>query len=408
LLQEEDLAMPLDIVDPTSKMDYFAAATMLTKATVAGTDISQVGPIPFWQNVWPAAAGQPGFGAGGGAGCAPNAGGLPSSSFTATQAMYDLYSCFAFNETSALFYADLPQGFNGNDCAPACSTLSGSYGPYHVWDDQFSSLYGWRSIGNSNYHSLQLTLRKAMSSGLQFDVNYTFSKSIDIGSNAERINQFEGSGFASQVINSWSPGQLRSVSDFDMRHQINSNWVYELPVGRGRQFGGGMGKFTDAVVGGWGLSGIFHWTSGLPFTMGSGAGWSTNWELQGSAVEIANPGKVGVHRQANGPPTMWQDVSTSGQAYTAFRSPYPGESGQRNALRGPGYLELDAGLNKSWKLTESQSVKFAWEAFNVTNTPRFDAAQAAFQFSLVSGNFGAYTNTLSVPRVMQFSLRYEF
>jgi Carboxypeptidase regulatory-like domain len=409
LLQEEDLAMPLDLVDPTSKMDYFKAATMLTKASVAGTDVSQLAPIPFWENLWPGAAGNPGFGAGGGAGCAPNAGGLSPSSFTATQAMYDLYSCFAFNETSALFYADLPQGFNNGQCAPACSTLNGSTGPYHVWDDQFSSLYGWRSTGNSAYHSLQLTLRKAMSSGLQFDFNYSFSKSIDIGSNAERINQFEGSGFASQVINSWSPGQLRGVSDFDMRHQINSNWVYELPAGRGRRFGSGMGRFADAVLGGWGLSGIFHWTSGLPFTMSSGAGWSTNWELQGSAVETTNPGKVGVYRQTSGAsPTMWQDVSSGGQAHGAFRSPYPGESGQRNELRGPGYFEIDSGLYKTWKIREAQAVKFAWEVFNVTNTPRFDAAQAAFQFSLVGGNFGAYTNTLSVPRVMQFSLRYEF
>jgi hypothetical protein len=408
LLQEEDLAMPLDLVDPTSKMDYFSAATMFTKATVANTDIGAIAPIPFWEHLWPNAAGKPGFGVGGGAGCAPNAGGIPSSSFTATQAMYDLYSCFAYNETSALFYADLPQGFNGNDCAPACSTLSTGYGPFHAWDDQFSSLYGWRSIGNSSYNSLQLTLRKAMTAGLEFDFNYTFSKSIDIGSNAERINQFEGGGFASQIINSWSPAQLRSVSDFDMRHQINSNWVYELPFGKGRHFASG-GRVMNAVVGGWGLSGIFHWTSGLPFTMASGAGWSTNWELQGEAVEIANPGKVGVHHQASGPsPTMWQDVSTSGQAYSAFRSPYPGESGERNNLRGPGYLELDAGLNKSWKITEAQSVKFAWECFNTTNTPRFDAAQAAYQFALVYGNFGAYTNTLSVPRVMQFSLRYDF
>ena len=96
------------------------------------------------------------------------------------------------------------------------------------------------------------------------------------------------------------------------------------------------------------------------------------------------------------------------QASTAFRVPYPGESGQRNNLRGPGYMELDSGLYKSWKVTEGQTLKFAWEVFNVTNTPRFDAAQAAFQFGLTFGEFGAYTNTLSIPRVMQFGARYEF
>jgi hypothetical protein len=244
-----------------------------------------------------------------------------------------------------------------------------------------------------------------MSSGLQFDINYTYSKSIDLGSNAERINEFEGAGFFSQIINSWAPNQMRAVSDFDMKHQINANWVYELPFGRGRRFGGGANKLVDAILGGWGVSGIFHWTSGLPFSMSSGAGWSTNWEWEGASVQTGPTGKIGVFRDASGNPNMFQNPDT---AINAFRFPYPGESGQRNSLRGPGYLELDSGLFKSWTITEQQRLKFAWEAFNVTNTPRFDAAQGAYNFGLTFGNFGSYTNTLSLPRVMQFSLRYEF
>jgi Carboxypeptidase regulatory-like domain len=407
LLQEEDLAMPLDIVDPSSKMDYFTAATMLTKAANAGTPISQMAPIPYWEHLFPGAAGTAAnqiFG------CGSLPTGNLGANVTATQAMYGLFGCFAGNETTALFIADL-------DCYPACAQLPGQSAqqPFNYWDDQFSSLYAWRSIGNSVYNGLQLTLRHAMSAGLQFDLNYTYSKSIDIGSNAERINEFAGFGFASQVINSWAPSQLRAVSDFDMKHQFNSNWVYEFPLGRGRRFGSSMNKFAEAVFGGWGLSGIFHWTSGLPFTMGSGAGWSTNWQLQGAAVELRPVPKVGVHRDSGGNPNMFQDPSSvganpgncpSGGCY--FRFPYPGESGQRNNLRGPGYLELDNGLFKTWRVTEAQTLKFAWEAFNVTNTPRFDAAQAAFNFGLTFGEFGAYTNTLSVPRVMQFSLRYEF
>ena len=216
LLQEEDMAMPLDIVDPGSKMDYFTAATALTKAANAGTDINALAPIPYFENLFPGAHNQLGFGPPGGtvnhnnSGCAPGVD-FTNSNYTATQAMYDMYSCFAGNETTALFIADL-------DCLPACSQLAGQPTggqPFNFFDDQWSSLYAWRSIGNSAYNGLQLTLRHAMSSGLQFDFNYTFSKSIDIGSNAERINEFEGFGFGSQVINSWSPGQLRAVSDFD-------------------------------------------------------------------------------------------------------------------------------------------------------------------------------------------------
>jgi hypothetical protein len=401
LLQEEDLAMPLDIVDPASKMDYFAAATALTKAANAGTDISQLAPIPYWEHLFPAAVGSFGFGPGaGGLGCAPG-----NSSFagttTATQAMYDMYSCFAGNETTGLFVADFL-------CLPACAQLAGqtTQTPFNFFDDQWSSLYAWRSTGNSAYHGLQLTLRHAMSSGLQFDFNYTFSKSIDIGSNAERINEFEGFGFGSQVINSWAPNQLRAVSDFDTKHQINANWVYEVPFGRGRHFGSGVGKIADALIGGWGLSGIAHWTSGFPFSMGAGAGWPTNWQLQGQAVQTGKPGKIGVFLDSSGNPNMFKDTT---QASGAFRFPFPGESGQRNELRGPGFFEIDTGLSKTWKITEMQHAKFAWEVFNVTNSVRFDAAQSSNQFALSFGNFGAYSSpTLTKPRVMQLSLRYEF
>jgi hypothetical protein len=192
-------------------MDYFAAATLLTKATQAKTPINQLAKIPYWENLFPAAAGQLGFGAPGKSanlGCATG-NNVNATNYTATQAMYDMYSCFSFNETSALFFADLL-------CQPACSQLPGqsSSQANNFFDDQWSSLYSWRSIGNSSYHAGQFTLRHPTSHGFAFDLNYTYSKSIDIGSNAERINQFEGVGLGSQIINSWQPNALRSVSDF--------------------------------------------------------------------------------------------------------------------------------------------------------------------------------------------------
>src|SRR5207237_5040451 len=128
----------------------------------------------FWENIYTNAAGKPGFGLGGGLGCAPNASNIPSTSFSATQSMYDQFSCDAGNETTALLFADLPQGFNNGDCAPTCANT----GPWTFFDDQWSSLYSWRSIGNSAYNALQLNLKKAMSNGLQLDFGYTFSKSI--------------------------------------------------------------------------------------------------------------------------------------------------------------------------------------------------------------------------------------
>src|SRR5258708_29967947 len=98
-------------------MDYFAAATALTKAANAGTDISQLAPIPYWEHLFPAAAGSFGFGIGpGGLSCSP--GNLSfTGTTTATQAMYDMYSCFSGNETTGLFVADLA-------CLPAFVQLA--------------------------------------------------------------------------------------------------------------------------------------------------------------------------------------------------------------------------------------------------------------------------------------------
>jgi len=402
LLQEEDLAMPLDLVDPKSKTDYFSAMTQLSKAYNAGTDISSLAPIPYWENLFPGAAGQLGFGPPGSTanlGCAPGDS-ASATNYTATQAVYDMTSCYVGNETSALFNLDVP-----DLCVPSCSAL----GPYAYFDSQYSSLYGWRSIGSAAYNGLQLMLRHK-GHGLDFDVNYTYSKAMDAGSNAERINEFQGGGFASQIINSWAPGALRSVSDFDTTHQLNANWVWDIPVGRGKHFAGNMHGVGQAIVGGWTLTGIYRWTSGYPFTVEPGLGfWATNWQLTSADVLVGPKPKTGVFTDPSGNPNVFQ--GDPNQVGTLFRHAYPGESGQRNNLRGPGYFGIDSGLAKAWAITEHQNVRFSWEVFNTTNTPRFDVGsmQNIGNNSVASGStFGEYTKTMTTPRVMQFALRYSF
>jgi hypothetical protein len=402
LLQEEDLAMPLNIVDPSSKTSYFQAGTMLSKAFNAGTNINNLAPIPYWENMFPGAAGMLGFGPPGSSsslGCAPGDS-SSATNYTATQAVYDMWSCYVGNETSALFNLDVP-----DICLPSCSKL----GPDAYFDPQYSSLYAWRSIGNAAYNGLQLTVRHK-GKGLDFDLNYVYSKSIDVGSNAERINEFEGGGFASQVINSWAPSQLRAPSDYDTTHQLNANWVYELPFGKGKYWGSGMHGVSQAVFGGWTLTGIYRWTSGYPFTVEPGLGfWATNWQLTSADVLVGPKPTTGVFTDPSGNPNVFKgDPTVVG---TAFRHAYPGESGERNNLRGPGYFGIDSGLAKVWNVTERQNVRFSWEVFNTTNTPRFDVGsmQNIGNNSVASGaTFGEYTKTMTLPRVMQFALRYSF
>src|SRR5262249_2598610 len=130
-------------------------------------------------------------------------------------------------------------------------------------NNQFSSLYAWSSAGNANYNALQATLRKQLGTGIQFDVNYTFSKSIDITSTASRVG-YNGGLFGSSLPNAFAPRQFRGVSDFDTTHQINANWIAELPFGQGRRFLANAGRALEAVIGGWQVSGLARWTSGFP------------------------------------------------------------------------------------------------------------------------------------------------
>jgi hypothetical protein len=413
LLQEIDLSEPLDLVDPASHTDYFAAAQALSKQAYAGVPITSIQKIPYWENMFPLAAGPNLLSGGSGAAfgtvpCSPPGTYTPNESLTATQNIYDEYSCFVANETTAL---EIMDAF----CYPACAGASGT--PFQYYQDQFSSLYGWQTRGNSNYNGLQISLRHAMASGLLFDFNYVYSRSIDVGSNAERVNGFESSGLAfnSQVINAFSPDLWRAPSDFDTTHQLNANWLWDLPYGRGRHWGSSARGFLNGFFGGWGFNGLARWTSGFPFSVEAGAGWSTDFELQGSTFLTGAKPATGVFTTSSGPsvfrnPQAITCECVAGSAgNTTFRATLEGEAGQRNNFRGPGYFGIDAGLSKVWSVGEQKTVRFAWDVFNVTNSVRFDAAGSLVGESLVNiTGFGLFNTQLTSPRVMQYSLRFSF
>jgi hypothetical protein len=390
LLAQQDLAMPLNLVDPKNKnLDYFSAATALAKLYRQGVPTSSITPqmvgptASYWSDLL-----QPG-------------GGyyeLCSDAVTndPLQAVYDLFSCYNLNETTALFvldYFDIPGPMN---------TGSNTF-----FNPQFSSLYAWRSVSNANYHALQATVRHGMRHGFQFDFNYTFSKSIDIFSDATRVGAWGGLG--GQIINSWAPNAMRGVSDYDAKHQFNANWIAELPFGKGKALGGNAGRALDAVIGGWQLSGLFRLTSGFPVNVFNGYLWPTNWQLGGEAF-LESPVKTGTYYINSGPNSGNVNMFANGtDAISAFRNPFPGEGGARNQVRGPGYFGLDMGLAKRWKMpfSEHHSLQFRWEVFNVLNAKRFDVQSVGPELD-ISSTFGNYTRLLTNPRVMQFALRYEF
>jgi hypothetical protein len=420
LPMQVDLAMPTNLTDTTSGTKYFQAAPILSKAAAVGTDVNSIQPVPFFENLFPAWAGvatQSALGQNNlststpsGDNCAPGA--LPAKP-TATQNIYELWNCFPHNETFSLFEMDLPTSITGLSPALPNSKL----GPYAFYHDQFASLYAWRNIGTSAYNALQATYNVRWGANLQGQFNYTFSKSFDEASAAERIGPYEGTGGTGDdlngggiVINSYDPLSLRGLSDFNAFHQLNANFVYLLPFGKGQKLLAGAGPLLQELIGGWHVSGVFRWTSGFPITIDNGFTWATNWNIEGDAEpngpspRASNPKNAIVNGVDIGPDIFANPAA----AEAAFRPEWPGESGVRNNVIGDGMFNIDTGVSKKFSLGESRRLEFSWQAFNATNSVRYDVRAAQPSLSFDASEFGKYVSTLTTPRFMQFALRFVF
>jgi hypothetical protein len=191
---------------------------------------------------------------------------------------------------------------------------------------------------------------------------------------------------------------------------VTVDWVYALPVGRGKAVLGSSSRIADALLGGWQWAGLSRWTSGLPFSFNE-PGWTTDWQLEGWGVQTSP--YVVKKNVTNGVPQAFTSdtiAAINGGVYngTPERLPYPGEAGQRNHFRGDGYVDIDSSLSKTWSLIEGAQMKFAWEVYNVPNSVRFDVSPLNLNAQLTSGTLGAYGATLTTYRRMQFGLRIDF
>jgi hypothetical protein len=445
LLTQRDLNQPLDIVDPKTGIDYFAAASALsqlarkfalqnqgppnnfyqgsvTEAQIATVTAAMLGPTSqYWVDMLPVL--RPG--ASYYEDILPSTGPVPFPAANPTDSLLravfdnfynpalsvigdeivgiadvDLYGGIGDNIGSGSYFFNGPPGLLGNGSGKFLS-------------NQAISMYGWSSIGSSSYHALQVSLRKQFSHGVQFDFNYTYSKSLDITSAASRVG-FSVYGYqniglvGTRLANDFSPNLARAVSDFDLTHQMNLNFIADLPFGKGRAIAGNASGVLNAFIGDWQITGLARWTSGFPFSVDGGQRWPTNWFLTAITQETAKP-KTGVFK-GNGSVSVFADPAT---AESDFTIPLPGAVGSRNVLRGDGFAGLDMSLGKRWRLPwENHSVQFRWEVFNVPNLTRFNAqgvgASLLTSLTQTPSSFGTYTSLLTQPRVMQFDLRYEF
>jgi hypothetical protein len=386
LLLSRDIMALNNLVDPRSRTDWYTAAGMLADLRARNIDVTAVPSIPYFENLFP--------------GLGDSLLGNPS--LTSTQAMYSVVAREQVGGSNITDWT-LIQAF--------IDDLS-SAGPNAFFNPQYAALATFSSVGNSDYHGGSFSLRRRQTN-LSFALNYTFAKSMDDASGLQNSGAY-GTAF---ILNPLKQEDGRSVSDFDIRHNLNVNAVWELPFGRGKRFLGSSSSLVDAILGGWQLSSISRWHSGLPIEsfFFDTTGWATNWQVRSKPVR-ARPLESSPTRGGERPPNLFSDPVS---AYQSFRNPRAGEGGDRNVFRIPSFISLDFGLGKSFKMpwSETHQLQFRWEVFNATNTQRMglltnsiDALGVGIDPDLnqPAPAFGNFNSIQGQPRVMQFGLRYTF
>jgi len=300
-------------------------------------------------------------------------------------------------------------------------------------DPRFGAVTQFSTGASSHYNGLQMTAMKRLTQGLEGQVNYTWSHCMDTVSNGGFLS------FSAGGIRSPLPGNLArdyGPCDYDIRHNLNAQYVYQLPV-RVRSHSLGY------ALNGWQISGTMFWHSGVPFSVLS-APYSAggNGIVQGSGPQFASlvPGVAPYCRPCNLPATPAGTIQwLNPDAFVSTVDPstgscYGGDSPQhcqfgnlgRNALRGPDFFWNDFYLTKWFPLTERVKLRVEAQFFNVFNHPNFGlpstvAAGIPEEPSTQTG-FGALTYTTSPPtgllgvglggdsspRMIAFQARLEF
>ena len=289
-----------------------------------------------------------------------------------------------------------------------CSQKSATNGAGRL-NPNYGRLRIWENVNNSNYNSLQLTVNKQMSRGMQFAFHYTYGHAIDNGStwhSGATSSNHEGAGegySTDQTI----PGLDRGNAIFDIRHTISFNYVWELPIFRNR------GGFLGVALGGWQFNGTMSYHTGAhwePFCHGPRSVCDFNRDFEANDrpnSSIANFGNATHDMWANG----WGGDFCFGASNCVFQAPAPGNPGSlgRNTFSGPGFASWNPSLFKSFKVTERAKLEFRAESFNVLNHTNFKlpGAEGAFHDSIRDASFGQAGSTFN-PRNLQFGLKVTF
>jgi hypothetical protein len=266
------------------------------------------------------------------------------------------------------------------------------------------------NLGSESYNALLTTLRKRLSNNLQFDFDYTYAHAIDNNSTVPHANGNFEPGVTTILCDATNAHACRGNSEFDVTNQITSYFIYDLPFGRGQRFAGNVGKFVNEAIGGWELSGIETWSTGVALTAVNGQSSTTSL--------AADPGEIftgpksalrsSVHIDTSSGTPVVQFFKNPGAAIAAYTPALGLTTGTRDNMRGPHFSDTDVVVSKFFPLwNERYKLQFRAEAYNVFNHTNF----ALYDPTLTSpGTFGTITSEAGQEpsRVMQFALRFDF
>jgi hypothetical protein len=279
----------------------------------------------------------------------------------------------------------LNQGAQGNtSLTPGPVATEAARRPYPYITPTFYD----KSVGQSKYNSFQFRLRQQAAHGLTYIVSYTYSKSMDTGCSGS----FGAEGCEIQQPYNYEAD--RSVSGFDLPHILSANAVYDIPVGKGKQFSS-HNNAVDYIIGNWQLSGILTMHSGNPFdvTVSNGDTAGTGNGTERANLVLSNP-----YLSGEGPVNYLNANAFAIPALATF-----GNLG-RNSLRTPWAHNFDISLLRRFPVTERGNLEFRVDAFNASNSVIYGGPQS----TLGNTNFGVITGTANTERQVQFSMKLVF
>jgi hypothetical protein len=293
----------------------------------------------------------------------------------------------------------------GNTNSPSQILPNGTNVQYYVPYPYFSKNSTYETTNAaSGYNALQVTFQHQMSVGLFLLANYTWSKCLS-DQHAPQNSEYNV-GYRAQ----WLPGfGIRgdyALCDGDAAGLVHVAGTYDLPFGRGRQFGSSMNRAADLIVGGWKINGFYTFQSGQPFTVTCPSSTSADF---GCSADLTGQGiYTGPHNF-----TQWLNPAAFAQPPVATaigQSSIAPLGGPLQQARGPQFTNLDSSILKNFNFTEKTYIQFRAEAFNTTNTPPF-AQPGQLNFTTTSfSNISATKNSNenNGARTLQLALKMVF